>query len=259
MNEVGFFDVAPDLDAAVFEGTWSNYMHPSGVVAVSSIDRGLFFLRPNMAYDGAAPTPQVTPVDPSECPTPHPTTSPTIATPAPTGECVNDEGLQYSNGDPAPCFSLYGYCAALEIVRQNCRLTCDSCDEVFTDPPTFPDPTLSPTESETEYICTDVENPGITFDDGTSAECYEIRDFCTKNRVVRDRCPVTCGTCDKVSDVVTLPESPDTDPEESTTVEVVIAVVAIIAATVVVALAVFAAAVQVKSYRLVASIAGSVQ
>jgi choice-of-anchor B domain-containing protein len=46
--QVGFFDVHPANNNASFNGTWSNYPYfDSGVVIVSSIERGLFVLRPN--------------------------------------------------------------------------------------------------------------------------------------------------------------------------------------------------------------------
>ncbi len=47
LSEVGFFDLYPENDNASFEGgTWSNYPYFKKVVAVSSIDRGLFILKP---------------------------------------------------------------------------------------------------------------------------------------------------------------------------------------------------------------------
>ena len=47
-EEIGFFDLYPSSDAAQFNGTWSNYPYfPSGVVAVSHIEEGLFLLKPN--------------------------------------------------------------------------------------------------------------------------------------------------------------------------------------------------------------------
>lgn len=48
LSEVGFFDLYPENDNASFEGgTWSNYpYYRQNIVAVSSIDRGLFVLRP---------------------------------------------------------------------------------------------------------------------------------------------------------------------------------------------------------------------
>ncbi len=47
LSETGFFDVYPENDNASFEGgTWSNYPYFKKVVAVSSIDRGLFILKP---------------------------------------------------------------------------------------------------------------------------------------------------------------------------------------------------------------------
>lgn len=50
-EEVAYFDVYPDNDNASFEGgTWSNYPYfrQKDVVAVSSIDRGLFILQPQL-------------------------------------------------------------------------------------------------------------------------------------------------------------------------------------------------------------------
>jgi hypothetical protein len=55
LSEVAYFDVYPENDNATFEGgTWSNYPYfrQKGVVAVSSIDRGLFILQPRMARNG---------------------------------------------------------------------------------------------------------------------------------------------------------------------------------------------------------------
>lgn len=48
LSEVGFFDVYPENDNATFEGgTWSNYpYYRQKKVAVSSMDRGLFVLKP---------------------------------------------------------------------------------------------------------------------------------------------------------------------------------------------------------------------
>ena len=50
-EEVGYFDIAPDLDELSYLGAWSGYLHPSGVYAISSIDRGLFFLQPRMVFE----------------------------------------------------------------------------------------------------------------------------------------------------------------------------------------------------------------
>jgi choice-of-anchor B domain-containing protein len=55
LREIGFFDVYPENDNASFEGgTWSNYPYfrQKGVVAVSSIDRGLFILQPRVGRAG---------------------------------------------------------------------------------------------------------------------------------------------------------------------------------------------------------------
>lgn len=52
---VGHFDISPDALALEFAGAWSGYMHPSGVYAVSSIERGLFLLQPRMAFTDEFP------------------------------------------------------------------------------------------------------------------------------------------------------------------------------------------------------------
>ena len=55
ISEVGYFDVYPENDNTSFEGgTWSNYpfFRQKGIVAVSSIDRGLFILRPRVDRAG---------------------------------------------------------------------------------------------------------------------------------------------------------------------------------------------------------------
>lgn len=46
-SEKAFFDVSPECDTAVFSGTWSNYPYfASGNIAVQSIEKGLFMLKP---------------------------------------------------------------------------------------------------------------------------------------------------------------------------------------------------------------------
>jgi choice-of-anchor B domain-containing protein len=48
LEEVAYFDVAPDCDKALFAGAWSNYLFPSGNVVVTSIERGVFMLKPHL-------------------------------------------------------------------------------------------------------------------------------------------------------------------------------------------------------------------
>ena len=50
LEEVAYFDLYPENDAPGFEGgTWSNYGHfRDGKIAVSSIDRGIFVLEPEL-------------------------------------------------------------------------------------------------------------------------------------------------------------------------------------------------------------------
>jgi choice-of-anchor B domain-containing protein len=54
LKEVAYFDVYPEGDQAAFRGTWSNYpfFAQKGVVAVSSIDRGLFILKTRLGKSG---------------------------------------------------------------------------------------------------------------------------------------------------------------------------------------------------------------
>ncbi|SOC56311.1 choice-of-anchor B family protein [Ornithinimicrobium cerasi] len=55
LSEVAFFDLYPENDNATFEGgTWSNYAYfgQKGLVAASSIDRGLFILQPKLSRQG---------------------------------------------------------------------------------------------------------------------------------------------------------------------------------------------------------------
>jgi choice-of-anchor B domain-containing protein len=56
LREVAFFDLYPENENASFEGgTWSNYPYfrQKGVVAASSIDRGLFILQPRVGRAGS--------------------------------------------------------------------------------------------------------------------------------------------------------------------------------------------------------------
>ncbi len=48
LNEVAFFDVFPASDTTEYGGTWSNYTFDSGTVIASTIDSGLFVLRPQL-------------------------------------------------------------------------------------------------------------------------------------------------------------------------------------------------------------------
>jgi choice-of-anchor B domain-containing protein len=52
LREVAYFDTYPGSNAPEFTGAWSPYpFFPSGVVAVSTIDRGLFLLKPQIPPD----------------------------------------------------------------------------------------------------------------------------------------------------------------------------------------------------------------
>ncbi len=50
VTEAAFFDTYPENDQALFAGAWTAYPYfKSGVVAISTLDRGLFLVRPKMA------------------------------------------------------------------------------------------------------------------------------------------------------------------------------------------------------------------
>ncbi len=58
LREVGYFDVYPASNAASFNGSWSNYPYfESGIVIVSSIETGLFILKPDFtpSFELSAP------------------------------------------------------------------------------------------------------------------------------------------------------------------------------------------------------------
>jgi choice-of-anchor B domain-containing protein len=50
LKEIGFFDVRPEDDFPTYNGAWSSFpFFDSGIVIVSSIERGLFVLRPRLS------------------------------------------------------------------------------------------------------------------------------------------------------------------------------------------------------------------
>ncbi len=55
LDEVAFFDVVPGTDTDEFAGTWSNYRFDSGVVVASTLESGLFVLRPQLDEDPGGP------------------------------------------------------------------------------------------------------------------------------------------------------------------------------------------------------------
>ncbi len=60
LTEAAFFDTVPESDAAGFSGVWGTYpFYPSGNVAVSSMDRGLFVLRRSEGPGFPGPVPTV--------------------------------------------------------------------------------------------------------------------------------------------------------------------------------------------------------
>lgn len=53
--EVGYFDLRPGYSGVDFISNWSNYVFPSGVVAISDIEEGLYLLRPALEETVNAP------------------------------------------------------------------------------------------------------------------------------------------------------------------------------------------------------------
>lgn len=52
LTEAGFFDTYPENDEAVTAGAWTAYpFYKSGVVAISTLDRGLFLVKPRLPAD----------------------------------------------------------------------------------------------------------------------------------------------------------------------------------------------------------------
>jgi hypothetical protein len=122
LSEVGYFDMYPENDDPTFEGgPWSNYPYfaQEDVVAVSSIDRGLFILRPSLPDDGDSPGDGEAPgdgtgdgdgtgegtADPDSdvaCEQVEPASFPDVPTDPPHGEnigCVAGFGIALGNTD----------------------------------------------------------------------------------------------------------------------------------------------------------------
>lgn len=56
LDQVGYFDLFPNNDLALFSGTWSNYAYfPSGVTIATSMYDGLFVLKPRIVEMPAEP------------------------------------------------------------------------------------------------------------------------------------------------------------------------------------------------------------
>jgi choice-of-anchor B domain-containing protein len=66
LHQAGYFDTDPACDTDEFEGAWSNYMHPSGTIAVANIGSGVFFLDFAYTFTGPPPT-----APPTRQPTPE--------------------------------------------------------------------------------------------------------------------------------------------------------------------------------------------
>lgn len=75
LPQVAFFDGFPAHDDPEFVGTWSNYPYfPSGTIAMTGIDEGLFFLK---LQDGVGDPTEAVPTDPA-VPAPAPDAAPIV-------------------------------------------------------------------------------------------------------------------------------------------------------------------------------------
>jgi choice-of-anchor B domain-containing protein len=101
INQVGYFDTEPSCNTEVFEGAWSNYMHPSGVIAVSNIGSGVYFLDFEYTFTPAPPPP----------PTMPPTTPPpSIAPPmCDDNTCIYSFDIDCDDGGAGADYSLCSY------------------------------------------------------------------------------------------------------------------------------------------------------
>eukprot|EP00924_Labyrinthula_sp_SR-Ha-C_P010827 augustus_masked-scaffold_35-processed-gene-2.73-mRNA-1 protein AED:1.00 eAED:1.00 QI:0/-1/0/0/-1/1/1/0/629 len=136
VSEAGFFDIAPDKAGNEFVGTWSNYLHPSGNLAVSSIERGLFILKPRdeIMYTELVETssPTIVPTAPTSltvtpAPTELPTTSPTA--------CVDSLLELYDTPEEgSSCADMLEYCNLDPGMKDMCEATCGFCTAIADTP-----------------------------------------------------------------------------------------------------------------------------
>eukprot|EP00924_Labyrinthula_sp_SR-Ha-C_P008678 snap_masked-scaffold_37-processed-gene-2.79-mRNA-1 protein AED:1.00 eAED:1.00 QI:0/0/0/0/1/1/2/0/684 len=130
VSEAGFFDTSPDIEGNEPVGIWSNYMHPSGNIAVSTIERGLFILRPRdeILYTELVETnsPTIVPTAPTpptvtSAPTLLPTSAPIVC------EDTVPTGMEsVVIGGPLECVDLEKDCS-LAFIRELCPVTCELC------------------------------------------------------------------------------------------------------------------------------------
>eukprot|EP00924_Labyrinthula_sp_SR-Ha-C_P001533 snap_masked-scaffold_18-processed-gene-0.35-mRNA-1 protein AED:1.00 eAED:1.00 QI:0/-1/0/0/-1/1/1/0/645 len=166
ISEAGFFDVNPDVEPNAFEGTWSNYMHPSGNIAISSIERGLFMVKPRdkILYSEFVET--ESPVIVPTAPTPPTITPPTITPPPtllPTAAPIVCEdavptGLKSTaTMEDAECVDLQNDCS-YDLVQEACPVTCGLCTPPTLAPTGIPskDPIITSEDEEFEISVNNV-------------------------------------------------------------------------------------------------------
>lgn len=88
IKQIGFFDVSPDMEGNDFFGAWSSYMHPSGVIAVTAIETGVFFLDFTLAFSDEG-----TIFNDTLSPTASPTSSPIPDNVPPPDDTVESTGV----------------------------------------------------------------------------------------------------------------------------------------------------------------------
>jgi len=236
MEEVGYFDTYPSSNSASFNGAWSIFPYfPSGLVAISSIEEGLFLVKPNLGIeDNVVPSrnPTASPTDvpstrsPTASPTANPTASPTamptkIPTATPTKApvtdvsgptCLDDSDYRQNGRKNRNCAWLAKAGESKLQKRCNnffksgmeaCPVTCRDPDCGFSNTPTEA-PVLSPIS---EDGCSD--NDDYRLDDVNKKSCNwmqknkkeRIREKrCRKNNgEPMEECPIACQHPDCVN------------------------------------------------------------
>lgn len=109
--EVGYFDTFPESNERSFAGAWSSFPYfKSGVIAVSSIENGLFLVKPNLA-NSLIRSGSLTPA-----PTAPPTAPPTIPS-----SCADSITLAFRDNEKKNCRWVGRPKKKIRLVKRKCR------------------------------------------------------------------------------------------------------------------------------------------
>lgn len=99
LEEVAFFDIYPADDNPAYSGAWSTYpFFPSGTIAISGIEQGLFLVR--LQLEGTPPSES----SPTATPTASPTASPI---PSPPAVRISGQVRLWGNGTPVGAVTVH--------------------------------------------------------------------------------------------------------------------------------------------------------